>query len=104
MGKNMKSKTDQSERPLHPTEDETDGEPSPPVPPDGGWGWVIMFASFIVNVLVDGVCFTFGLFYIEFLDYFRESKGKTSWAGSVLNGMYLSFGECYIWTQIPETS
>ena len=29
----------------------------PPVPPDGGYGWVIMIASFFCNVIVDGVCF-----------------------------------------------
>ena len=28
-----------------------------PVPPDGGYGWVIMIASFFCNVIVDGVCF-----------------------------------------------
>lgn len=59
---------------------------------DGGYGWVIVFASFIINVIVDGVCFSFGVFYIEFLDYYGESKSKTSWVGSVLNGMYLSMG------------
>jgi len=63
-----------------------------PVPPDGGYGWVIMFASFICNVLVDGVCFCFGIFYLEFLEYYGDSKSKTSWVGSVLNGMYLSMG------------
>ena len=29
----------------------------PPVPPDGGYGWVIMIASFFCNIIVDGVCF-----------------------------------------------
>ena len=63
-----------------------------PVPPDGGYGWIIMLGSFIANVLVDGVCFCVGIFIIEFLDEFGESKAKTSWVGSVLNGMYLSMG------------
>ncbi|CAD5117746.1 DgyrCDS6491 [Dimorphilus gyrociliatus] len=51
-----------------------------------------MFSSFIINLIVDGVCFSFGIFYIQFLEYFQESKGKTSVVGSVLNGMYLSMG------------
>lgn len=63
-----------------------------PVPPDGGYGWVIMFSSFFINLIVDGVCFSFGIFYVQFLEYFSESKGKTSVVGSVLNGMYLSMG------------
>lgn len=66
--------------------------PSATIPPDGGWGWVIMAASFMISVLVDGVCFTFGIFFTEFLEYFGESKGKTVLLGSVLNGAYLSLG------------
>ena len=65
----------------------------PPLPPDGGWGWVIVAASFVTNVLVDGVCFSFGIFYLEFLESYGESKAMTSWVGSVLNGMYLSMGK-----------
>lgn len=67
-------------------------EDTPPAPPDGGWGWVVTFSSFMTSFLVDGVCFTFGLLFSEFLDYFGESKGKTSLLGSVLNGAYLSLG------------
>ena len=63
------------------------------VAPDGGYGWVVTLASFFTNVIVDGVCFSFGVFYVEFLEYFGESASKTSWVGSVLNGMYLSIGE-----------
>ena len=63
------------------------------IPPDGGYGWVIMIASFFTNVIVDGVCFSFGIFYLEFLEYFGESEAKTSWVGSVLNGMYLGMGK-----------
>lgn len=65
---------------------------SPPIPPDGGYGWVIVFASFVCNIIVDGVCFSFGIFYLEFLQHYGESKSKTSIVGSVLNGMYLSMG------------
>ena len=68
----------------------------PAVPPDGGWGWVIMFASFMLNLILDGVCFSFGIFLLEFLEFYQESKGKTAWVGSVLNGMYLSIGKCLI--------
>ena len=67
--------------------------PAPPIPPDGGYGWVICAASFMASLILDGVCFSFGIFYMEFLDYYQESKAKTSWVGSVLNGMYLSMGE-----------
>jgi len=64
-----------------------------PLPPDGGWGWVVTLSSFMISFLVDGVCFTFGLFLPSFLEYFGGSKGKTTLLGSVMNGMYLSFGK-----------
>lgn len=76
------------------TEEEgNDRESDVPLPPDGGWGWVVTLSSFIVSFLVDGVCFTFGLFLPSFLDHFGGSKGKTALLGSVMNGMYLSFGK-----------
>ena len=28
--------------------------------PDGGWGWMIVAASFLENVIVDGIIFTSG--------------------------------------------
>ncbi|KAK3107469.1 hypothetical protein FSP39_015235 [Pinctada imbricata] len=46
----------------------------------------------MISFLVDGVCFTFGIFFPEFLRYFGGSKGKTALLGSVLNGAYLTIG------------
>ncbi|XP_054270039.1 monocarboxylate transporter 4 isoform X2 [Macrosteles quadrilineatus] len=63
-----------------------------PPPPDGGYGWVIVFASFMCNMIVDGIAYTFGVFLGEYVKDFGEGKGKTAWAGSLLSGMYLSVG------------
>lgn len=60
-----------------------------PTPPDGGYGWVIVFASFMNHVIVDGIAFTFGIFYGDFLDYFNSGKGETALVGSLLSGFYL---------------
>ena len=64
-----------------------------PVPPDGGWGWVVVVASLFVNIIVDGVCFSFGIMFVELLEYYGESKGKTMWIGSLIPGMYLGTGK-----------
>ncbi|KFM70016.1 Monocarboxylate transporter 14, partial [Stegodyphus mimosarum] len=63
-----------------------------PEPPDGGWGWVIVVASFLCNVVVDGIAYSFGIFLIHFVDYYKSPKGKTAWVGSLLTGCYLSAG------------
>ncbi|XP_035446775.1 monocarboxylate transporter 12 [Spodoptera frugiperda] len=65
---------------------------SPPPPPDGGWGWMVVFASFMIHIVTDGMTYSFGVFYAEFLTYFDEGKGKTAWIVSILVGVTLSSG------------
>ncbi|XP_076759668.1 monocarboxylate transporter 9 isoform X2 [Xylocopa sonorina] len=61
-------------------------------PPDGGWGWVVVAASFMVNLIADGITFSFGVIYVEFLNYFGEGKSKTAWIGSLFMAMPLLSG------------
>lgn len=63
-----------------------------PEPPDGGWGWVIVAVSFLCNMVVDGISYSFGIFFMEFVQYYRAPKGRTAWIGSLLSGCYLSAG------------
>ncbi|XP_046452111.1 monocarboxylate transporter 14-like isoform X1 [Daphnia pulex] len=63
-----------------------------PIPPDGGWGWVIVMSSFLCNLIVDGIAYTFGVFLPKFVIYFNEGKGTVAWVGSLLAGVYLSCG------------
>ncbi|XP_060077417.1 monocarboxylate transporter 12-like [Ylistrum balloti] len=60
--------------------------------PDGGWGWAVTFSSFMVNVFIDGVIYTFGIFFPELLRYFGESKGKTQLLHSILVGTLFFVG------------
>ncbi|XP_064620628.1 monocarboxylate transporter 12-like [Lineus longissimus] len=52
-------------------------------PPDGGYGWVVCAASFYATFLTAGTIMCYGVIYVEFLDYFRETRTKTSWIGSL---------------------
>ncbi|XP_033229392.1 monocarboxylate transporter 14 isoform X2 [Belonocnema kinseyi] len=63
-----------------------------PPPPDGGYGWVVVFASFMCNMIVDGIAYTFGKFHEPFAKHFNESQATTAWVGSLLSGVYLSAG------------
>ncbi|XP_063977288.1 monocarboxylate transporter 14-like isoform X1 [Diachasmimorpha longicaudata] len=60
--------------------------------PDGGWGWMVVLASLIISMIADGVSFSFGLLYIEFLNAFGESKAKTAWIGSLFMAVPLLSG------------
>lgn len=71
---------------------EEEWEELPPIPPDGGWGWVVVMAALFCNIIVDGVCFSFGIFLVELQKFYGEGKGKTAWVGSLIPGMYLGTG------------
>lgn len=60
--------------------------------PDGGWGWVVVVASLGISLVADGVSFSFGIIYIEFLHYFGASKSKTSVIGSLFMAVPLMSG------------
>lgn len=65
------------------------------VPPDGGWGWVIVAASFMANVVVDGIIFTAGQGFLPIWadEYTKGSAGKAAWVVSLLSGFYLLVGK-----------
>jgi len=81
-------------------EKRAEGESPPPqtvttyvtVPPDGGWGWVIVAASFMCNLVVDGIVFSFGMLITSIANEFGASLAKTTIAGALLSGFYLISG------------
>ncbi|XP_067933130.1 monocarboxylate transporter 12-like [Watersipora subatra] len=60
-----------------------------PTPPDGGWGWVVVLASFMNHFIVDGISYAFGAFMLEYTEYFKSSAAKTSALMSTLLGCYM---------------
>lgn len=62
------------------------------VPPDGGWGWVVVIASFLCNIVVDGTVYAFGMFLEEISGEFHVSESKVALVGSLLSGFYLITG------------
>ena len=63
-----------------------------PPPPDGGWGWVICFASFMCNLILDGIAYTFGVFLEPLVNSFESNSSTVAWVGSILCGVYLTSG------------
>jgi len=60
--------------------------PTLALPPDGGWGWVVVGAAFLSNLIVGGISYMFGIIMPELLDYFQAGKGKTAFVGSLVPG------------------
>lgn len=62
------------------------------VPPDGGWGWVVVAASFFCSLVVDGIVFSFGVLLTPIAEEYGISTSKAAIAGSLLSGFYLISG------------
>lgn len=75
-------------------------EKKKPVIPDGGYGWVVVFASLVVSLIADGLSFSFGLINTELLAYFGESPSKTAWISSLFFSVPLLMGP--IWSNLVD--
>ncbi|CAG9824011.1 unnamed protein product [Phaedon cochleariae] len=42
------------------------------IPPDGGWGWVVVAVAFVCNFIIDGTTYTFGIFLTDISKTFEE--------------------------------
>jgi len=61
-------------------------------PPDGGWGWMVVFGSFMIHIVADGITYSFGIFMVEFIAFYGVSTESASWVLSILVGVTLGSG------------
>ena len=52
------------------------------VPPDGGWGWVICFATFLCHFVVGGTYYSFGIMLPHLIEEFNSDHVTISMIGS----------------------
>lgn len=51
--------------------------------PEGGWGWLVALAFFVVEVCTYGTLKTLGVFLQDLMQEFEESNSRVSWAISI---------------------
>eukprot|EP00058_Branchiostoma_floridae_P016170 XP_002601658.1 hypothetical protein BRAFLDRAFT_124302 [Branchiostoma floridae] len=59
----------------------------PAAAPDGGWGWMIVLAAFIVETCLGGFARAVGVFFVEFVDAFDVGSADISWSISIMCGI-----------------
>ena len=62
------------------------------VPPDGGYGWVVVAIAFIGNYVLDGIQFSFGILLEELHGAFNVDYMAVVMVGSTLSCLYLGLG------------
>lgn len=63
------------------------------VPPDGGWGWLVLFGATLVNLLVPGTIKSFGVLFVEFMEAFDASASTAAWIPALCYFLYSSLGK-----------
>ncbi|XP_054611027.1 monocarboxylate transporter 7-like [Dunckerocampus dactyliophorus] len=51
--------------------------------PDGGWGWAVAVAFFVVEVFTYGTIKSFGIFLQDLMEEFGETNSRVSWIVSI---------------------
>lgn len=54
-----------------------------PEAPDGGWGWAVAVAFFLVEVFTYGTIKSFGIFLQDLMTEFGETNSRVSWIVSI---------------------
>ncbi|XP_078594298.1 uncharacterized protein LOC144872061 [Branchiostoma floridae x Branchiostoma japonicum] len=63
-------------------------KPGRPVnPPDGGWGWMVALAGFVVSACSYGVMRSVGVFFVTWQDYFSMTAAETGLIQSIITGV-----------------
>ncbi|VDN26257.1 unnamed protein product [Gongylonema pulchrum] len=63
-----------------------------PISPDGGYGWIIVCASFLIHFICDGISFSYGIMFPEIQQYFKATKTMSGIVGSIFLAIPLLSG------------
>ncbi|CAF3952005.1 unnamed protein product [Rotaria sordida] len=63
------------------------------VVPDGGWGWIIVFASLMIHFIMDGITYSLGeVFLRPMMDNLNKTRGPVSTIFGILPAITLATG------------
>lgn len=63
------------------------------IPPDGGWGWMVVIGAFFCFLLVDGMVCSFGIFLSEISNDLGTRKSEVSNTAAISLGIFCLSGK-----------
>lgn len=60
--------------------------------PDGGWGWVVCFAGFMISFTAGGLNISNGILLLGLIDLYDDTISKTAMVASIFGGIMLCVG------------
>lgn len=63
------------------------------IPPDGGWGWVVVLVAFFANFIADGSMTTYGIFKMDIKKSLKCTDSQIILPSSIMTGVYYMAGE-----------
>ena len=72
-----------------------------PVPPDGGFGWIVVLASFCMQALTGGIAYVQGLMYPQFLEAMGSSRITTACVCSMQMSIWFTGGTRPLSSRLP---
>lgn len=67
-----------------------------PEVPDGGWGWAVAVAFFMVEVYTYGTLKSLGVFLQDLMEEFGESNSRVSWVISICVFIFTFTGQSLV--------
>ena len=56
---------------------------------EGWWGWLVVLASFLCNMVIDGMGYSFGVLLEPLKQEFKTGAGSVAFVGSILAGVIM---------------
>jgi MFS family permease len=56
------------------------------------FAWFVVFCSFMLHLITDGVAYTFGIFFTALLEDLHSSKALAAWVPSIMTGLTYGVG------------
>lgn len=76
--------------------------PAPVKPPDGGWGWIVLFGCFVITGFSYAFPKAVSVYFKELMKDFHVGYSDTAWISSIMLAMLYGTGDAWIYFPLPN--